>query len=120
MQSWINAVREVKDNHQFCMVHIPTGNKVTKRKTNFYLDTSDEIEFAQTEGLTDKEIIEKIPGAKKVLKTDCVLVDAVTASMLCGIYDALTKPELKAKFDSMKIDRAVSIGWKLYEKCKVA
>jgi len=118
MSSWIKAVREVKDNHQFCMVHIPTGNKVTKRKTNFYIDTLEEIDNLQSEGFTDKEICERLPGAKKVTKTDCVLVDAVTANMLCCIYDALNETNQK-KFDGFKIDFAVKTGWKLYEKCKV-
>jgi hypothetical protein len=116
--SWIKAVKEVKDNHQYCMVHIPTGNKVTKKKTDFYIDTLEEIETMQSEGFTDKEICDKVPGAKKVSKTDCVLVDAVTAGMLCSIYDALSEQNQK-KFDGFKIDFAVKAGWKLYEKCKV-
>jgi len=116
--SWIKAVQEVKRDHQFCMVHIPTGNKVTKRKTNFYIDTLEEIELMQDEGYTNKEICEKVPGAKKVSKTDCVLVDAVTANMLCCIYDALSEDN-KKKFNGFKINYAVNVGWKLYEKCKV-
>ena len=116
--SWITAVQEVKRDHQFCLIHIPTGNKVTKRKTNFYLDTLEEIETMQTEGYTDKEITEKLPASKKVLKTDCVLMDAQTANMLCTIYDALSEDN-KKKFDGFKIDFAVRKGWQLLEKCKV-
>ena len=118
MSSWIKAVQEVKKDHQYCMIHIPTGNKVTKRKTSFYIDTLEEIELMKEEGYTNKEICDKLPGAKKVSKTDCVLMDAVTANMLCSIYDALTD-EHKKKFDGFKIDFAVKTGWKLYEKCKV-
>ena len=118
MSSWIKAVQEVKDQHQFCMVHIPTGNKVTKRKTNFYIDTLETIEGLQSEGYSNKHICNTLPGAKKVLKTDCVLVDAVTAGMLCCIYDALNETNQK-KFDGFKIDFAVKAGWKLYNKCKV-
>jgi len=116
--SWIKAVQEVKRDHQFCMIHIPTGNKVTKRKTNFYIDTFEEIENLQSEGYSDKEICDKLPAAKKVSKTDCVLMDATTANMLCCIYDALNEANQK-KFDGFKITFAVKKGWELYEKCKV-
>ena len=116
--NWLPAVQEVKRDHQFCMIHIPTGNKVTQRKTNFYIDVLEEIELAQTEGYTDTQILENIPGAKKVLKSDCVMVDAVTAGMLCTIYDALNEQN-RIKFAGFKIDFAVTAGWKLYKKCRV-
>ena len=116
--NWLNAVQEVKRDHQFCMIHTPTGNKVTKRKTNFYIDTLESIENLETEGYSDKAICKILPTAKKVLKTDCVLMDAVTANMLCCIYDALS-PDNQKKFAGFKIDFAVKTGWKLYEKCKV-
>lgn len=116
--SWIKAVHEVKDKHQYCMVHIPTGNKVTQRKTNLYLDIYEEIEDLQSEGYINEQIIRISPNTKKISESDCILVDAITAGVLCCIYDALTKPELKEKFDNMKIDKAVTIGWKLYKKCK--
>lgn len=116
--TWIKTVQEVKKNHQFCMIHVTTGNKVTQRKTNFYIDTLEEIEIAQSEGYTDAEILTNIPGAKKVLKSDCVMMDAQTANMLCTIYDALSDDN-KKKFGGFKIDFAVRTGWKLLEKCKV-
>ena len=116
--SWIKAVQEVKRDHQFCLIHIPTGNKVTKRKTNFYLDTLEEIETMQSEGYTDKEITEKLPASKKVLKTDCVIMDAQTANMLCTIYDNLSDVN-KIKFSRFKVNFAVKTGWKLLEKCSV-
>jgi hypothetical protein len=117
MSSWIAAARWVME-HGYCLVHIPTGNKVTTRKTKLYIDIDEEIQTLQAEGYSDQRIIETLPGAKRVIKTDCVMLDRFTASMLCSVYYALN-PVNQKKFDGMKIDRAVTIGWKLCEKCKV-
>lgn len=112
--SWIKTAQWVKDNHQFCMVHIPTGNKVTRKKTGYFLEALDIIE-GEACGATLQEMIR---AEKKITKTDCVMLDAITAQMLCAIYNAL-KPDQQEKFDGMPITKAVNIGWKLYEKCKV-
>ncbi|MCK9593934.1 MAG: hypothetical protein M0Q91_18185, partial [Methanoregula sp.] len=80
MTSWIAAARWVKE-HGYCLVHTPTGNKVSKRKTKLYIDIGDEIEALQAEGYSDQHITEIIPGAKRVMKTDCVMLDSFTAGM---------------------------------------
>ena len=62
-----------------------------------------------------------IDDARKVLrekqdaKVDGILLDATSANALVQAYDGLN-PENRAKLESMSLDRAMSIVWKLFSK----
>jgi len=104
----------VKEHHQFRFIHKPTGNLVTRRKANYYLDL-DEI----VNGETCCATLEQIQFAeKKLAKTDCIILDAFTASMLVQVYDALS-PINQAKFDDQNIVVAVDMGWRVVENSRV-
>lgn len=114
MSSWIRAARWVKDNHQFRLIHKPTGNLVTRKKAGYYLSL-DEIVNGETCGATLEQIAD---AEKKLSRTDCIILDAFTASMLVTIYDSLS-PIHQQKFDGMSIIEAVDVGWRCVKYCKI-
>lgn len=62
-----------------------------------------------------KEGIEKCRVIMKegYAKVNEVMVDGFSAGAIVGVYDAIKKPELKEKFESMCVGRAAEISFKL-------
>jgi len=61
----------------------------------------------------DPEIIascREIVREHSMQEIDGVLVDAMTANMLCRVWDALGEAN-RAKFGALSLTRMVSVGW---------
>lgn len=63
--------------------------------------------------MTRIEQLRKIVEDKQFSKIDGFLMDIVTANLLISVYDGLTKPELKEKFNTISLPRLVDFSWKM-------
>ena len=105
--SWIAAARWIRDHHSARLIHLPTGKLVSKEK--------DRIAFDEISSVTENEeeyvewIAQRYSTPKK---SDCLMIDAQTANMLCTVYDALGEIN-KVRFDGMDIRLAIDGGWKM-------
>jgi len=110
-KSWIRAARWIRDNHSARLVHRPTGNLVSQQKTRYYIELYDRCQELQEIGVEFEREQPYFPECKKVVRSDCVLVDMQTANMLVTVYDALGEANRKL-FDDLDIVIAVNLGWK--------
>lgn len=90
---WITAARQVVARHAFVLVD-PATNEIIPDKSHAYEQPEDRPKGKQPKG---------------------VLLDAVTANMLCTVYDAIS-PKSQQSFGCMPIMRAVDVGWKVMQK----
>ena len=103
-RSWIEAARYVRDNHAASLVHVPTGRLVSKQKTRLVFAYLDSIREDDEEYVEEYERKNPCPG-------DCLMLDAITANMLCTVYDALN-PANQKTFAGFRLQFAVKTGWK--------
>lgn len=59
----------------------------------------------------DEGYVEEYERKNNPCPGDCLMLDAVTASMLCTVYDALN-PANQKKFAGFRLPFAVDMGWK--------
>lgn len=60
----------------------------------------------------DIAIARRIVANKQYKEVDGVLLDLTTANLMVQVYDALSK-KAQDKFDTLSVERAASICWKL-------
>lgn len=102
--SWIKSARYVVKNHQWMLVNPETGVLICDREQ--YDAVCSVTEQDEVDG--PRWVEKKMKGVKGIM------LDAVTAGMLVKVYEAL-KPEQREKYDTMPIEKAVRVGWKLVE-----
>lgn len=97
--TWIEVAGKVKEENSYTFVHVETGEELPDYEHKPKLEPFDAEEGDDT--------------------PEAVLLDVMTASVLCVVWDALSDAHKQA-FARMPFFVAVQAAWKAYGAAKIA
>lgn len=108
---WLESARLVLKKHTALYVHPDTGLPVIDQEAahEFVASlTEDEIEWLALPSVQERlRLWQDCP----LDRMECVVLDMQTANVLVTVHDAL-KPENRAKFIRLPLQRAVTAAWR--------